>query len=229
MASDSRLTLNSEQITPQGQSLLLAAGMSDSNYKTFLAFNKIGISTFGQADIKGAPIGGFIETFIREFPDENQTISDFANKLNEYFRTYNPIPDTGFHISGYEEVEGKFKQKIFRVTPFHNLVTLINPENTNGDTQGASWDGEGDILTRLLQPVFTVDSNGQNQPIPYFPIPWQFFTLQDAIDFAVYAIRTTIDSVRFQPRPKTVGGPIDILVIKPTESLWISKKELQRN
>jgi hypothetical protein len=43
MASDSRLTLNAEQQTQNGQIVLLAAGMSDSNYKTFLAKDKIGI------------------------------------------------------------------------------------------------------------------------------------------------------------------------------------------
>jgi hypothetical protein len=62
--------------------------------------------------------------------------------------------------------------------------------------------------------------------VPSFGIPFQFFTLQDAIDFAVYAVRVTIDSIRFQTRAKTVGGPIDVLVIKPTEACWIDKKEL---
>ena len=32
MTSDSRLTLNVEQQTPNGQRVMLAAGMSDSNY-----------------------------------------------------------------------------------------------------------------------------------------------------------------------------------------------------
>jgi hypothetical protein len=85
MASDSRLTLNAEQQTPDGQKLLLAAGMSDSNYKTFLSPNGIGISTFGQADINGVPIGGYIETFIRENISENITVTEFSNKLNAHF------------------------------------------------------------------------------------------------------------------------------------------------
>ena len=58
------------------------------------------------------------------------------------------------------------------------------------------------------------------------PILWEFFTLQDSIDFAEYAIKTTIDAMKFQRRVKTVGGPIDVLVIKPTGAQWISRKEL---
>ncbi len=52
-------------------------------------------------------------------------------------------------------------------------------------------------------------------------------TLQDGIDFAVFAIRTTIDTMRFQMCVKTVGGPIDVLVIKPSGAQWISRKELR--
>ena len=59
------------------------------------------------------------------------------------------------------------------------------------------------------------------------PIPWDFMTLQDAVDFATYAIKTTMDTMRFQLRPKTVGGPIDILVLKPEDGFWVKKKTLQ--
>ena len=52
-------------------------------------------------------------------------------------------------------------------------------------------------------------------------------TLQDAVDFGVYAVKTTIDTMRFQQKEKTVGGPIDVLVIQPyQEPLFIQKKEL---
>ena len=31
--------------------------------------------------------------------------------------------------------------------------------------------------------------------------------------------------MRFQPRPKTVGGPIDLLSIKPDACEWLNRKE----
>jgi hypothetical protein len=50
-------------------------------------------------------------------------------------------------------------------------------------------------------------------------------TIQDAIDFAIYAVRTTIDTMRFQARPKNVGGPVDVLLISPDEPpRWIQRK-----
>jgi hypothetical protein len=229
MASDSRLTLNSEQQTNDGQVLLIAAGMSDSNYKTFLAKDKIGISTFGQADINGNPISGFIQSFISQNNETEITVSQFAHELNQHFRAFNPVPDTGFHISGYERENEQLKPKVYRVLPLFNQVILINPENDQGEIQGATWDGEKDLLMRLIQQVYILDDQGQFQPLPQFQIPWQFFTIQDAIDFAVFAIQTTIDCVKFFPRAKTVGGPIDVLVINREKAFWINRKDLKVN
>ncbi|MCF8309091.1 MAG: hypothetical protein K9I68_08790 [Bacteroidales bacterium] len=230
MASDSRLTLNAQQKTPQGEQTLLAAGMSDSNYKTFLADGKIGVSTFGKADIQGAPISGYIDTFIREHLSSQPTVTGLAQELNQHFRAFEPLPDVGFHVAGYEETDNRSKQMVYKVAPNRNSVEQVNPDRPNGEpSHGATWGGEGDILARLLQPVYTKDNNGNFKKMPHYQIPWNFFTLQDSIDFAVYAIRTTIDSVRFLPRPKTVGGPIDVLVIKPNETMWISRKQLIKN
>lgn len=61
---------------------------------------------------------------------------------------------------------------------------------------------------------------------PELDIAWNLMTLQDGIDFAEYAIKTTIDTMKFQIASKTVGGPIDILVIKPNGAQWIQRKEL---
>ena len=60
-------------------------------------------------------------------------------------------------------------------------------------------------------------------------VPFYFFTLQDAIDFSLYAVRTTIETFRFQQRIRTVGGPIDILAIFPKGIRWIYRKELGIN
>lgn len=86
------------------------------------------------------------------------------------------------------------------------------------------WDGEGDILARLLSPVAIRTPQGSNLALPDYPVALNFFTLQDAVDFADYAIRTTEEAMRFQLRPKTVGGPRDILVITQEERFWIRKK-----
>ena len=70
------------------------------------------------------------------------------------------------------------------------------------------------------------DSKGQEISLGETNITWGLFTLQDAINFAKYAIETTINTMRYSNVVETVGGPIDILVIKPDQAFWIQRKEL---
>ncbi len=224
MASDSRLTLNTEQRREDKQIVQVAVGQSDSNYKTFLTPGNFGISTYGTAEIKGAPIAGYIESFmIEHLLESTMAIDSVPQQLLEYFQQFQPAPTTQFHVAGYKQEEGQKQQHVWHVDVAQNKVKRLNPPGK----PGASWGGEADILARLVQPVAIVGQQGEvGQPLPNFPIPWQFFTLQDAIDFCIFALRSTIDAIRFQPRPKTVGGPIDVLVIKPDKAFWVQRKEL---
>jgi hypothetical protein len=224
MASDSRLTLNATRQEGPQQFVNVAVGQSDFSYKTFLAPGGIGISTYGAADILGVPIAGFVESFIQEeLAERGVPVDQVPGILLEYFRRFSPPPKTQFHVAGYLTTEKGKEQQVWSVDVQENKTARLNPLGQ----QGASWGGEGDILARIIMPVTEVDDKGQpTRRTPQFPIPWPFFTLQDAIDFAVFAVRSTIDAIRFQPRPKTVGGPIDVLVIKPDGAYWVQRKEL---
>ncbi len=48
-----------------------------------------------------------------------------------------------------------------------------------------------------------------------------------AVDYAVHLIRTTIDTMRFEPRFPGAGGAIDVLAVTPQEMRWVQRKELQ--
>lgn len=222
MASDSRLTLNTQEEQLGKTIVNLAVGQSDTTYKTFLTPGGVGISTFGAADISGVPLAGFIDSFISDvLGDERHQVQAVATKLLAHFKKFEPQPDTHFLVAGYNAPSA---QEVWNVSVLQGNVIKINP----GGQPGATWGGEGDILTRILQPVATLDGDGNiQQRLPTFGVPWQFFTLQDAIDFAVFAVRSTSDAIRFQPRAKTVGGPVDVLVIRPDRPVWVQRKELR--
>ena len=63
--------------------------------------------------------------------------------------------------------------------------------------------------------------------LPYEEILWEYFTLQDAVDFARYAVETTIQTMRFKNVVETVGGAVDVLVITPDGTTWLQKESLQ--
>lgn len=71
------------------------------------------------------------------------------------------------------------------------------------------------------------DNEGNYINLPYEEIMWGYFTLQDAIDFARYAVETTIQTMRFKKVVETVGGDVDILVITPEKTKWLQKAEIK--
>lgn len=170
------------------------------------------------------PIAGFVQSFIdHELPHTDNSVKEVALKTVDYFKKQKEQLTTQFIIAGYEAAPSGLKQVIYQASVQKNQVTQVNVE---GD-YGAYWNGDIDVFYRLIKPLWAEEESEKRYfPLNQFDIHFSFFTLQDAVDFAVYAIRTTIDSMRFQARNRTVGGPIDVLIIKPDQAYWLQRKEL---
>ena len=220
MASDSRSTYSTTNFLPEGLiERQIGVQITDTTFKTFLCQGRIGISTCGAADINGIPITGFIEDFITKETKPESTVETVSQGLLQYFSEFNPKPATIFVVAGYSIPE--LKQQIMRV--FVNEDKIVPIDCTS---PGAAWNGETDVFTRITNPVAINNQDGTYTDLLSFRTGFNFFTLQDAIDYAEYAVDVTIKTMFFQDRVKTVGGPIDILAIKPTGGFWIQRKEL---
>ena len=78
----------------------------------------------------------------------------------------------------------------------------------------------------MIQNVAIKTEKAEYIDLPFEEILWGYFTLQDAVDFARYAVETTIQTMRFNNVVETVGGIVDILVLTPDETKWLQKEEL---
>ncbi|MDD3171010.1 MAG: hypothetical protein PHO86_01695 [Bacilli bacterium] len=220
LASDSRSTYNNNFKKDNKEIVQIGTNITDTTDKTFLCPNKTGISTCGDSSINGHPIAGYIQSFILNKLTKDTRIDDMPQMILDYFKELSPTLKTIFFVVGYQKYENHYEQRIYDVNTREGKFNQFDTLN-----QGAIWQGEMDILTKILNKTF-INSNNGTVEIPQYDIAWNLFNLQDAINFAEFAIKTTIDTMSFQNRVKTVGGPIDILVIKPDESLWIKKKNL---
>jgi hypothetical protein len=224
MAGDSRVALNATTQQGESQVVNVAVAHTDSVYKTFLAPKDVGIAACGEPIVQGMPIAGFVDSFIAEqLGDWSHEVDAVPELLIAYFNALPEAPNATFLVAGYATVEGARVPRVYRVRVQTGEVSLVNTPEAQ---IGATWEGEGDVLQRLLYPVWVQDGSDSLQQVPHHDWPMQFFTLQDAVDFATFALRTTIDAIRFQARPKVVGGPIDVLVIKPDGAQWVQKKSL---
>ena len=237
MASDSRQSITIEGKTPNGKELpKIDTVNSDNVYKTYLLSRKdkndkpifeVGVQSFGQDLLGGISTASHIKRFSEERLTDQDDVTTIPKKLIDFFRELFPTADTGFHVAGYKK-EGKVSiPYVYYCHVAKNIIERRNLKLDGNIAYGATWSGQIDVLSGILQPSLIPGPDGK--PITMYKplIIWDAMALQDAIDFSIYAIRTTIDTIRFQARPKNVGGPIDVLVITPDGAKWIQRKELK--
>ena len=221
LASDSRTTYS--QTSEENGKVVHRIGThtTDTTYKTFLCPNQAGISTCGDASLSGVPITGFIEAFIRERVTPATDVAEMPRLLIDYFQDMPAVPDTSFMVAGYRPEKDAREQRVYKLNVRKKSVTEINTA-----AQGASWDGETQTLSKIIQNTYMRGADGAEIPLGKTMVSWALFTLQDAIDFALYAVDVTIKTMHYSDAVETVGGPIDVLVIKPDGAFWIRHKEL---
>ena len=235
MGSDSRISFTS-QISPDIPLNVNTGHYFDTQEKTFLCPNNCGISTCGAASLCNKNITGFIREYINNQINHNTSVFETANNLKNYINEIDPNTEVHFIVAGYDIIDNQKVQRVYEVfTGSKNTCNLISNNYT-----GAKWDGETDTITRIIKRHFICNNpiNAQNLSLNeqtyigdsiILPknttfildeniILWNLMTLQDSIDFVRYAINTTIDTMRFTNVNKTVGGPIDILVITPNSA-----------
>ena len=153
MASDSRLTINGIREVDGNQVIDSAVSQSDTSYKTFLASGAFGISTFGAATVQGVPLSGYIDAFILEKLTSSTSIEDIPSLLISYMKSLPELIDAGFHVAGYTIKDGKKTPYVSRVYPINGKVDNVVPSQ---QLRGAIWDGESDVMVRILNPNLLV-------------------------------------------------------------------------
>ena len=222
LASDRRTTYTNTQTVSNKVVQRIGIHTTESTDKTFTCPNGAGISTCGDASLQGKPITGYIQDMIRLHILKDTKIDCMPDIIINYFNSLAVVPNTNFIIAGYQMTEeGCKNQKVYKIN-----VKTKTKECVNTDNQGAIWDGETTTLTRLIQNVAMKTVEDSYIDLPYEEILWGYFTLQDAVDFARYAVETTIQTMRFKNVIETVGGNVDILVLTPDKTEWLQKEEL---
>ena len=227
MASDSRQSVTLEGKKPDGKTFKFETVNSDAVTKTFLLEKqKVGLSNFGQGFLGKVPMASHVKRFREKALQEDDDVKSIAKKIVVFFRKDFPNADVGFHVCGYRKESKVSIPYVFYCHVGKNAVERRNAKD-GSVIYGVTWSGAHEVLSVILKANTVIGGDGKPKPAPVYPIVFGAMALQDATDFSIYAIRTTIDTMRFQARQKSVGGPIDVLVITPESAQWIRKKELR--
>ncbi len=217
MAADSRMTvLRSEEREEGDQKLKVQQQivLSDTAYKVVaLRTIGVGISVYDAGIINNQPVDSHVHRFEEEAITPEDDVVSCGEKFLSFFQTnYADVP-VGFHVSGYR-LENRASVPFVLVghTTKQEGVRRINVNDDGKVQYGILRSGDIQVVNRLIEKT----------QLPLFAA----MPLQDAVDYAVHLIRTTIDTMRFEPRFPGVGGAIDVLAVTPTEMQSVQRKEL---
>ena len=195
--------------------------------KVFPFCGKFGVGTFGVGLLAGKSIYFAMRLFEQKLKEEETSfngvtevaakIGDFFHSLlNEQLKPENTSVDAlpqnqsplGFQVVGYDDTNPK------TVEVFVGREVHCRDRNELGCT----YSGSGE----MVQAVW-----GLHKTHPESQPPYHVFSLQDAIDYAEFLIRTTIAHQRFSQTIPNVGGDIDIALVTPFDGFqWIRQKPL---
>jgi hypothetical protein len=229
MASDSRQSVTITGETADGRRLpAVETVASDFTYKTFLLRKqRVGISVYGNSLLGKVQMESHIKRFEEERLGDNDPVDKVLDKLMLYFSEKFREADTAFHVSGFKKEKGVSIPHVYACHIGRNEIDRVNFDlAANQVKYGCSWGGQSDVISTILKPYQLLGPDNKPIPAPRFPIIYDSMNVQDAIDFAIYAVRTTIDTMKFQARAKNVGGCIDVLLLVPEEEKWVQRKEL---
>lgn len=174
----------------------------------------VAVSTFDTAIVEKYPVEHHLKRFMElEQPGKDTPIEEIMRKLVGFFKGRFANTGVGFHMAGYRP-EGT--QHVPYVFSGHTLAepnpTRRNCNDLDEVVYGITRSGETLVTNRLID----VNSTPVFDAMP----------LQDAVDYAKFLMRTTIDALHFEPRFPSVGGPIDLLVITPHRMQFVECKLL---
>jgi hypothetical protein len=217
MAADSRTILTRrEERESDGQRVAVEQHLvlSDNAYKVIgLRKVPVGVVTYGAAVIQNRMVDSHVAAFEEAALSAQDDVDSVASKLIDYFREQFPEVTVAFYVAGYRTEEERAVPYVFHCqTASEPHVKRINRDNSGRIVFGVARGGDTHIANRLIA----------KDSLPIFSA----MPLQDAVDYAIHVIRTTIDELRFEPRFPSVGGPIDVLIITPSELRFVQRKEL---
>jgi hypothetical protein len=250
LAADSAVVIQGGPIgQPPGILQTYTYGRKLSHIKDY----PIGVLNWGISILGARTIESLISEYEFSLPSAKDDtargfkVSDIAENLRlfllqRYQAQYGPLaigdqPSLGVLVNGYSDGEYFPKQYLFEFPAIPELQ-LRRPNKDNGDPNfGVDWFGLQDVITRLIKGADpqVIQVLAERFQVPHdeawrllsqfeYPIAFEGMPLQDAIDLAIYLVRTTIGRYRFVIGAPVCGGEVDVAVITPRGFTWVYRK-----
>lgn len=199
--------------------------------KLFPVKDRFGLAIYGWGFVNDRSIYNHMIDLVPKFPAEAESDNDFFGTLSDFIVKYfhgqlvaqlqkmelsiDLQPDDwfpfGFQFAGFARDD-----KGEPVSRTHLIAIGKKTKVDVYDEIGCTISGDPTVVNMLWE-------------APSHRLNLASFSLQDAVDYAKFLIRTTSDYQRFSGNMPTVGGDIDIALLTNHRGFqWIAQKELYR-
>lgn len=200
----------------------------------------IGVMTYGIGNLGPRSIQGFVREFSSDYSAENNVKSVSKNLFEFFNKAYHdefgdtPGAPLGFFIAGYSSVQ-PFPEEWEFLLPRDKEIRRVRPL----DQFGASWRGTDLPFIRLYKGYdprtvqelrkMGVSEEVIDKAVKRFesPVAYNGMPVQNAANFAVFILQTTIGLSTFELGSPSCGGPLQIATILPETGFeWLAKPTL---
>lgn len=203
----------------------------------------VGVFIYGTGNLGPRTVYSHILEYSRSLENRGEwTVQEIALGLSQHmFKEYNEIyseieaqPFLGLNVAGYSNGAASSEE--------WKIGIPNSPEPSNLMSMGVNWEGIALPFGRLFHGYdFRLIEALQKQGVSHELLQKAFeetslvpqvlfdaMPLQDAINFVVYVLRTTIGFTSFEIGPPSCGGQLQIAVISEGSGFqWVSKPEFR--
>ena len=202
MAADSRTTWTHKDGTITYQ---------DGTHKLFQYNNKIAVSSCRNASINRQTIEFHFNKIKEKYPD--LTIHKLPKQLKDYFLSLKSDCNIAFFVVGYDNNDKPVGYRVY---------TQEKNERLSVSYPTSYWLGDRNFASRAFGKVYVKDGSKYIEHEDY-KLRLDKYSLIDAVKYATFMIEASSKYQEFFDVKKTIGGPIDILIIQKSGSYWYSK------
>ncbi len=251
LAADSMVSLEGTVNTPQGSQTGIFQTFEFANKVMQLKDYPIGVMSWGMASISNRSIQSLIMEFEYDYKslkdNKTYTVKNIANdlltelkaKYDTAYPTSGQQPLLGLYIGGYSSRQFFSDQYTYEFPKSTDWAVVRKNKPDGNPDFGANWYGQTGTLIRLIKGYDLVSldeliKRGADKAIiqqwvndnaSEMRLIFDGMPIQDAVDFADYAVQVTIGAFRFMAGPPLCGGNIDIAVITPAAFHWAKRKQ----
>ena len=222
LAGDSVTTLKTHtaQETPEPTAIKTIS----HSQNIFPFYERFGIGIWKQDPISGKPVYLAMRKLENKFKAKGicfNTVDEVVQSISEEMCSMDwEEPSIGFFVAGYsgQNVE------VVKVFGVEDIGPLIGKEGfgalrMSSDALGCESFGEAEVvdsIKKLYGEVADLDCP-----------PFGQFSLQTAIDYALFLIRTSIEFQKFSCKESIVGETIDVAVVTQLEGFrWVQRQPI---